>query len=394
MRRRAALLVGACALSCQSGLTDCSGTCVNLQTDHYNCGKCAAKCAAGQLCAAGSCKLSCPSGQTPCGGVCVNTQTDSANCGTCGTTCPAGLSCAGGTCSRSCGNGKLDPGEICDGSKVGYWTCKLLGFDAGTLECKASCSAFDTTSCSYGVFGSGTDGDLTHANGTRTINTVRSPAQGTAKSTSLTVTSTTGFAAGQRVIVHQTMGSNAGRWEDAVVSAVGTATLTLTSPLKYSYSLAGTNRAQVVLVPQYKNVTITGGTLTAPAWNGSTGGILAIKASGTLSQTGGVIDMTGAGYRGATIGCTYRCKIGYAGQSPSGSGGVSFAANGMGGGGGDKGQDCGCGGGGGHGTAGAGPVKKPGCCFTLFECHAPLPAASTSVGVPCPCPCPCPCPVL
>ena len=42
----------------------------------------------------------------------------------------------------------------------------------------------------------------------------------------------------------------------------------------------------------------------------------------------------------------------------------------------------------------AGPVKKPGCCFTLFECHAPLPAASTSVGVPCPCPCPCPCPVL
>ena len=40
-------------LTCQTGLTNCYGTCTNLQADYYNCGKCGAKCKAGQICATG-----------------------------------------------------------------------------------------------------------------------------------------------------------------------------------------------------------------------------------------------------------------------------------------------------------------------------------------------------
>ena len=95
---------GKCALSCQTGLTDCSGTCVNLQTDLQNCGACATKCAAGQLCAAGKCYTPCKTGLTDCSGKCVDVTTDTANCGACGTKCAAGVPCSAGKCitGKSC----------------------------------------------------------------------------------------------------------------------------------------------------------------------------------------------------------------------------------------------------------------------------------------------------
>ena len=360
---------GKCALSCQAGLTNCSGTCVNLLTDYYNCGACAAKCKSGQVCASGKCTLSCPGTLTNCSGTCVNLQSDDNNCGACATKCALGQSCGGGKCAKSCGNGKLDPGELCDGILIGPWTCKVLGFDAGTLKCTTSCAALDSTGCTYDAFGSGKDGDLSVKSGTTTINTVRSPASGAAKSTTLAATKITGFASGQRVIVHQSMGTNAGRWEEATVSSVGTAALTLTKALTYSYSSSGNNRAQVVAAPMYKSVTVSGGTLTAPTWDGSTGGVMAFYVSGALNVSGGAVDMSGRGFRGKTIACSYRCKTGYSGQSPSGFGSVTTAANGMGGGAGEKGQDCGCGGGGGHGTTGT--KGSDGSCGTC-RAHCPI----------------------
>src|SRR5438270_876686 len=63
---------GQCALTCQQGLTNCSGTCVNLQTDLGNCGQCGAGCAAGQVCSGGKCALSCQAGLSVCNGTCVN----------------------------------------------------------------------------------------------------------------------------------------------------------------------------------------------------------------------------------------------------------------------------------------------------------------------------------
>jgi peptidase C25-like protein len=59
----------------------------------------------------------------------------------------------------------------------------------------------------------------------------------------------------------------------------------------------GARRFQVVRVPQYNNVTLSSG-LTANAWNGSTGGILALDVAGTLSLGSSTVSVAGLGFRG------------------------------------------------------------------------------------------------
>ena len=61
-------------------------------------------------------------------------------------------------------------------------------------------------------------------------------------------------------------------------------------------STSGVRTFQVVRVPQYTTAT-TSSTLTAAAWNGSTGGILAVDTSGTLTL-GGTVSVDGLGFRG------------------------------------------------------------------------------------------------
>jgi len=59
----------------------------------------------------------------------------------------------------------------------------------------------------------------------------------------------------------------------------------------------GKRTFQVVRVPQYGSATLSS-TLTASAWNGGNGGILAIDVSGTLTL-GGTVSLDGFGYQGA-----------------------------------------------------------------------------------------------
>lgn len=73
--------------------------------------------------------------------------------------------------------------------------------------------------------------------------------------------------------------------------------------LRNSYANANANatqgqsRFQVVRVPQYDSATVTG-QLTALAWNGSTGGIVAVDVAGTLTFSGGGINVDAKGFRG------------------------------------------------------------------------------------------------
>ncbi len=60
----------------------------------------------------------------------------------------------------------------------------------------------------------------------------------------------------------------------------------------------GISTYQVVLVPQYTSATLNAGTTTAAAWNGSTGGILALDVSGALNLGGGTVSVNGLGFRG------------------------------------------------------------------------------------------------
>ncbi|MDF7811141.1 T9SS type A sorting domain-containing protein [Hymenobacter sp. YC55] len=59
----------------------------------------------------------------------------------------------------------------------------------------------------------------------------------------------------------------------------------------------GVRRFQVIRVPQYSSLSVTG-VVSGAAWNGETGGILALDVAGETSFTSGSLNMTGKGFRG------------------------------------------------------------------------------------------------
>src|SRR4029079_887986 len=97
----------------------------------------------------------------------------------------------------------------------------------------------------------------------------------------------------------------AGRMEFAVASnavPVGGGTLNLSAGLTYSYAYSafGTNGQytyQVIRVSTRYNIQL-GANLSAPIWNGSTGGVLVLSAVNQFDFNGKTIDATGAGFRG------------------------------------------------------------------------------------------------
>lgn len=159
---------------------------------------------------------------------------------------------------------------------------------------------FNEDTTSIAMFGDGHDGDLILNTGqTTTINTTL--ANVSASGLTVTTNNSAGFAVGDLVFFHQTQGTaNVGQWEYNVIASIDSATSwTLVKPLRHSYSSISA-KAQVVLVPQYRNVMVaSGATLTAPAWDGNVGGLLVFRAQGALTVAGSVT-MTGKGYRGGT----------------------------------------------------------------------------------------------
>ncbi|WP_400194344.1 Ig-like domain-containing protein [Hymenobacter sp. B81] len=79
--------------------------------------------------------------------------------------------------------------------------------------------------------------------------------------------------------------------------------LTFTQPLTHTYvtapatASAGQRRYQVIRIPRFNNLTL-GAPLAPPAWDGQTGGVLALEANGLLNFNGQTIDASGRGFRG------------------------------------------------------------------------------------------------
>lgn len=127
---------------CSPGMSQCSGKCVDLQTDSDNCGACGFSVPYGDSCRNGQFysppepdmtgtttasivstspipttatitasptitttpaapQTSCISGLTLCSGTCRNLRTDSRNCGACGYICPSGQTCQDAWCLES-----------------------------------------------------------------------------------------------------------------------------------------------------------------------------------------------------------------------------------------------------------------------------------------------------
>ncbi|MEO6316860.1 MAG: T9SS type A sorting domain-containing protein [Chitinophagaceae bacterium] len=210
--------------------------------------------------------------------------------------------------------------------------------------------------------------------------------------TSVTITGATGsFTAGAAIIMQvqdSTMGSNtgnntsfgnlasiqsAGLAEMVDITSATASSITLSTALTNSFHFNSNSRVQIISYPTLGgggNYTLTGG-ITAPAWNGSTGGVVAFKVSGILTLNSN-ITADGRGLRGGAVGnnaaSDYTCDparfydgaagvsttyYGYKGEGVHNTNGVYTVARGkiVNGGGGGNYNNTG-GGGGGNLTAG------------------------------------------
>jgi gliding motility-associated-like protein len=215
------------------------------------------------------------------------------------------------------------------------------------------------------------------------------------KCNDLTVSNPTGFKSGDKVLIIQMKGgkinltnsasfgtitnyNNAGNYEFAYIDVINGQTISLTQSLTGQYTL--TDFVQIVNVPRYKNA-IVSSKLTAAAWNGSSGGILALEIENNLTLNA-PIEVSGLGFRGGTTsanyynGCT-SIDYFYASNQGAGAGkGESITnsdanfVNGRGaianGGGGGNHVNAGGGGGSNSGTGGKGGNEWDGCSMSAL----------------------------
>jgi mucin-19 len=129
---------------------------------------------------------------------------------------------------------------------------------------------------------------------------------GTGACTTYTLTTAASYAGGN-------LASNylAGAWEYCTATSAAGASLSVIcggavggTVNAYRASAAtgsvGAYRYQVVRVPQYGNVTLTGNVQPA-SWNGATGGVLGMQATGTVTMAGFNLDASERGFRGGGV---------------------------------------------------------------------------------------------
>lgn len=127
----------------------------------------------------------------------------------------------------------------------------------------------------------------------------------------LYISDTSGFAKNDVVLLIQMQGAEiasgnnsafgtiqvmhaAGYYERAVIDSVGAGVISLTQQLVHSYQMAG--KVQVVRIATYTSAMVMD-TVFAKPWDGTTGGIVALEVSNTLTLNAPVM-ADGAGFRG------------------------------------------------------------------------------------------------
>ena len=225
---------------------------------------------------------------------------------------PGGVTPAGETMDliEGTGSGGLDTGSGVDGSVTLSATANISTDIIGTLRSGSA------------------DGISTNV----TVNPT---------GTSISVGSITGFATGDDILLINMQGfladtADVGNYEVLEVSSTGGSTLNLTSTIQNTYG--GTTFSNQVVrvqrIPQWTSVTInSGGTLTADAWDGTSGGIIVFKANGTVAINGtGSIDATGTGYVGGAGGTLDGGANGESYDGQNGQGGANVTQGTLGGG--------------------------------------------------------------
>ncbi len=179
-------------------------------------------------------------------------------------------------------------------------------------------------------WGDGADGDL-DVSGTSYTDDVRAAVTGVneAGQNTVKVADASGFSTGDEVLIisMQDPETNlelnvAGQHETKRITNISGNILTLNGALLHLYDAGGDRKHEVLRVPQFRDVTVhDGGTITCHNWDGTTGGIVFFRATGTVTvESGGKIDVSGKGYRGGESGV----KTGQSGEGiGGGEGGTS-----------------------------------------------------------------------
>ena len=217
-------------------------------------------------------------------------------------------------------------------------------------------------------FGNESDGDLIVSNPNTIVNAYTYlSGKESSEETEISVGDATDFGAGDQIMLIQMQNSakdTVGIYEFATIDSINGNDITLREGLTNSYDSGKFNSTnavatQIVRVPQYTQLVVTvEGSITAPKWNGRTGGIIALRATDGLSVDGS-LDVSGRGYRGGRGASIFGTN--HAGESITGVGVFTRSPNFGGGGAGGVAACCAAGGGGGgyaDGPGGAGGTRN------------------------------------
>lgn len=262
----------------------------------------------------------------------------------------------GSTTSKACVGKVAQTAVAANCSDVTYGSASSHGaavtgsadFSNVNTDCWDNHVSYNTT-CEPLVFGDGRDGaDTTYTDADYAPGVTTSTANTSVGNTIVTTANISGLAQGDILLVANLQGTtgaytDVGEYDFKLVNSVDTGTKTITFFTNLANGYDGTTQKIIVQkIPQYTNITVSGA-ITPTAWNGTSGGIFAIKATGTISVPSGTsINANGIGYVGAASPAD--STAGSGGQSFCGTGGGTGASSNVNGGAGS------CGGGGGGGS--------------------------------------------
>jgi hypothetical protein len=219
--------------------------------------------------------------------------------------------------------GYADNDDDCDDSDDSAWPGAPEVHDGVDNDCDGDVDE------SWWV-GNGNDGALSVAAGSTLAWSAGNPVS-TISGANVTVTGLVTVAAGDEVLLINSHGSDGrhsrvGNYEFLEVDSVAGQVITLTSAPSVTFgetsnaSLAGQD-VQLVHVGNYTDVTLgASATLTTAAWDGSSGGVIAFRATGTVTLGSDArITVDELGFAGGTTGTAYN-RDGYQGESYAGDG--------------------------------------------------------------------------
>lgn len=177
----------------------------------------------------------------------------------------------------------------------------------------------------FSIFGSGLDGSLSVSDSLviNTNNTILTQSAFSGQN-AIIVQDASIFTINDNLLIIQMLGGDVGVFDDAYIVSIDTSQLTITldRQLANSYVTDSLSIVQVIRIPNYTTLNILqSGTITCNEWNGSTGGVIALKVLLDM-ENNGMISATGKGFHGSPGGIG-----GFGGAG--GSGGTSSNRNGL-----------------------------------------------------------------